>query len=401
MTNYRYHAIDADGRPTDGETAAESMHAALAALEARGLAVQSIVVANRGVDSAHVAVTPSPRRPPRGPSSQEAAGVLEAYVTRVGQQSRLIAPALRAYAQELPNGQRRRQLEAMAGVLDQQDPAAAARSAADLPDDWTALLSAASSSRDPAHVLREFLAETRYNDELRRQWWATLAYPTVLMLLAAAVLTAIAVLIVPSFREIFDDFDLELPLATRAVVELSNVIVSYGLPLAALGVLGLLAAGALAYSRRDGWIRSRARGLLGRSTSLAQWTRLTGELIEAEVPLPEAVRIARAANRRPGLRRAGWNLAYQLDRGPAVWRAPLRPLTATALYALTAELPAAARARLLKELSASFADKARARLSWTGGMVEPVAILFVGGVVGLMAVAPVLPLVMLVNNLSG
>jgi hypothetical protein len=83
------------------------------------------------------------------------------------------------------------------------------------------------------------------------------------------------------------------------------------------------------------------------------------------------------------------------------WPWDVSPLTSTVQYALRAEMPAAARVHLLKEVSNCYADRTRNRLSWTRGIVEPLAICAIGLVVGLVVIALYLPLVDLINNLSG
>ena len=79
----------------------------------------------------------------------------------------------------------------------------------------------------------------------------------------------------------------------------------------------------------------------------------------------------------------------------------LSALTSTVQYALQTDMPAPVRVRLLKEVSSCYADRTRHRLSWTCGIVESIAIGVVGVVVGLAVLALFLPLVDLINNLSG
>jgi type II secretory pathway component PulF len=63
-------------------------------------------------------------------------------------------------------------------------------------------------------------------------------------------------------------------------------------------------------------------------------------------------------------------------------------------------MPTLSRVRLLREIGACHADRARNRLSWARGAFQPIAICIIGAAVGLVAVALFLPLVDLINNLS-
>jgi type II secretory pathway component PulF len=64
-------------------------------------------------------------------------------------------------------------------------------------------------------------------------------------------------------------------------------------------------------------------------------------------------------------------------------------------------MPAAARVRLLGEMSAIYNDRAARRLSWTHGAAAPLAICLIGVVVGFAVIGLFLPLVQLINSLSG
>ena len=70
------------------------------------------------------------------------------------------------------------------------------------------------------------------------------------------------------------------------------------------------------------------------------------------------------------------------------------------LLEFTPPMSSGARARLLTQLSRCHADRARIRLSLTHGVLGPIAICAVGGVVAVVVLALFLPLVDLINNLS-
>jgi type IV pilus assembly protein PilC len=222
-------------------------------------------------------------------------------------------------------------------ILEGGDARVAAAALTELPEYWIPLLSAAASSSDPARVLHEFLAESRRADELRRQWRVTLAYPTAILLLAAAVLVALSILIVPMFKEMFYDFEIALPDVTAVLVYFSDVVrANWPFMLIALAIT---AVAALNYRRivpgswRDG--ASRFFGsVFGRSTAIARFAGFTADLLDAGLSVPDALRVAGFTSRRPPLRRAGWQLANEIEAGRGGSRQAFeRPLTATLLYA--------------------------------------------------------------------
>lgn len=409
MPKFHYQALNAAGQAETGQVEADTAQEVFAQLDARGLSVQSISVTGASaVEGASSNETDQPvSHFLQGTLLGRGGGraVLQAHLARVLAQSQIIAPALRAYAQEMPAGRRRRELLTVCDLLQQGDAAEAVAYLESLPEYWIPLLSAASNSGDPGLVLREFLRESQVADELRRQWWLTLAYPTTILALATVVLVALAVYVIPSFQEIYSDFGLTLPRATQRVLQASHWVASpQGMIVMAIALvlLAMLALGPrMQSSRWTGWANGLFGRLFGRSTALAQFTRFTADLMAAGLDAPQSLRIASSANRRARLRKAGWQLADKLEIGRPIAKFALPAIPETVIHALQSDLPQPSRTRLLRELSRCYADLVRNRLSWTRGMLEPIAIFIVGGVVFVVVIALFLPLVDLVNNLTG
>lgn len=410
MPNFQYRALNANHELVSGEVEADAVGQAIALIEANGLVVQSIGLASPEPTSpfyspAEASIAAQTQHAV-SPDATVAQQVLAAHMAKVLRQGQAIAPALHAYTAEMPSGRRRRELGTVCRVLEGGDSAGAAAALAALPDYWIPLLSSATASQDPGRVLQGFLQESRRADELRRQWWATLAYPLLVFCLAIAVLLALCLTIVPAFREIFDDFGLELPALTMFVLNVSRWITE-GAGLVIIVALVLIIGTFLMFrltlpTSFGAWLRNGYGAFLGRSTAIAQFSRFAADLLEAGVDTPTAVRIAAYATNRPSFQFAGWELASALQAGDVASSSlDQPPLTATAVYALKSAMPATSRIRLLREISAFRADVARHRLSWAHGFVGPAALTAIGLVVGGVVLALFLPLIDLINNLSG
>jgi type IV pilus assembly protein PilC len=151
----------------------------------------------------------------------------------------------------------------------------------------------------------------------------------------------------------------------------------------------------------SGWLSDRFHLPFGRRTSVARLCRFTADLLEAGVAAPDALRISGFAVEQPRVRRAAWRLANELEAGKQRMTGIAGgPLTAAVAYALAADITPAARVRLLREISGCHAERVRMGLSWTTGIVEPIAILVVGCAVGFTVLALFIPLVKLVEGLA-
>ena len=64
-------------------------------------------------------------------------------------------------------------------------------------------------------------------ESLKRKVKSAMIYPIVVVLVAVGILTFIMIKIVPVFRTIFEDFEVDLPPMTEALIFISNAVVDY------------------------------------------------------------------------------------------------------------------------------------------------------------------------------
>ena len=135
--------------------------------------------------------------------------------------------------------------------------------------------------------------------ELRAKIVAALTYPAVLLFLAIAVLIFLLVFFIPRFTTLFAGFDAALPLLTRIIVGISDVVRTYGLYLLA-GIAAAIYFGrtwfAKESSRRlfESWLlRAPIVGPLAAKLALARFCRMLGTLLGAGVSLISALSVSR------------------------------------------------------------------------------------------------------------
>jgi type II secretory pathway component PulF len=306
----------------------------------------------------------------------------------------------------MPAGRQRRELQEVCRVLAGGNAAEAIAALSELPEYWIPMLSAATSSTDAGHVLQEFLTESRQVDDLRHQWWLTLAYPVVLLSLATIVMLALSIFVVPEFGEIFDDFGLELPGLTKLIIATASALSSWTGVIVAVMLVALLLVVLYANRLLPGswlaWFGDRLRLPFGRRATIARLARFLADLLESGVSLPDSLRIAGYCINRRRVRRAAWQLANEVETAEVSnRRVDQGHLSAAVTHVLTTDMTTAARVRLLREISDCNAERVRSGLSWASGLVEPFAICLVGFVIGIIVLGLYLPLVKLVEGLSG
>ena len=331
---------------------------------------------------------------PEQPSDAEQQA-LQRLISRALETGKLLAPALLAYAQELAHGKRRLRLERLANQLEHgQDQ---------IDEEWIPVLIAGASSDDPSQIPSGIIDELQREGDLRGQFASALAYPLVMLAASLAILLFITLWITPIFREMFDDFELQLPPLTNLAMGISQMILSFG-----WGILiaGLLLGAILFFNSgfRD-WIIQHIPvvGSTIRLSNRARFTRYLADLMAAEVPAADALRISGRNTGQTELRREANQLAMELDAGNTKLpdsQPNGRSLPYTVVHALQLEANPPAAAQILRELSWMYDQQTRNRLAWTSSLFEPVFIVLLGTAVGFYVVALFMPLITLISNLS-
>lgn len=237
----------------------------------------------------------------------------------------------------------------------------------------------------------------------------SLLYPLLILVGLGAIMALLYGFVVPQFHRIFDDFGIQPPMITLAVLEVARLVGGGGLSqfLMLLGGLAILfAAWRLfldASSRR--WVVCRVPliGPIFRWTSLAEFCHYAGVLIDAEIPLERAVSLAGDATGDASLSVSSHRAAQEIVGGrslaDALATAPAFPRGVA--YFLDWAEKRHALSETLHTLGDLFAAEARGRASLVAVVVAVVVVVFVIWAVGITVVGLFLPLIQLIHRLSG
>ena len=234
--------------------------------------------------------------------------------------------------------------------------------------------------------------------EVGRAIRKALIYPAILLVVAVAVSLLIVLFVIPRFAEFFEDFDAELPLPTRMLVAVADFFGS------ALG-LGVLALAVVAAVGLVAWTRTRRgrrmwHGLLlqlpgiGTVVSYAateRFCRALASLIESGVALPDALPSAVQCTNNPVFEE---RLSGAMDRVLAGdgFFGPLRStelLPATATQMIRVGERTGALSEQLQGAATFFQEELDYSVDKLTQWFEPAVILFIGVVVGFVALAMV------------
>ncbi|PQO42283.1 type II secretion system F family protein [Blastopirellula marina] len=176
--------------------------------------------------------------------------------------------------------------------------------------------------------------------DLRRKVQGAMIYPCVVITVAVGILTFIMIKIVPTFRQIFEEFELDLPPVTELLITISNGVVSYWycIPLIPVAVFLFVKLLRKFKHGRMGWdlffLNIPIFGGLVEKNVLARTTRTLGTLISSGVPILECLNIARDTSGNAMFERMYHNVSESVKEGESIFkpmeencRAPFHPIS--------------------------------------------------------------------------
>jgi len=419
MALFQYTASDADGKSVSGSVTADSPAAARQKLERQGLGDVQLADGEVAAElpDGDLAEAGMGRDSSSRPDSGTAGGA-EAISTTVQliEAGIPLAAGLQAFSEEVRSNSLRISLQEMARRLDGGEGLESVLDSPSLrlPVSLRGLVAAGTRAGNPADFMTHFLRFARLQSRLRDCLRLSLAYPAVLLLVGVLIMWSMLYFVVPQMRVIFEDFELELPILTDCVLEISRltVIAAGWWPVATVvltAVILILPAGLRRLNSLVLWRRFvYGLPLLGSTVRygvLAEYCHLLAILIDYQIPLPEALKLAGDGTADCCLREGSYELSLQVERGE-----PLLP----------GQTPGVIPTSILNVIS--WSDRQSRQGDSTGGalrsagdmyiahtevqsrvltaLLEPVSVLLIAGMVGGLVIALFEPMVALLNQLS-
>ncbi|HYC75157.1 type II secretion system inner membrane protein GspF [Brevundimonas sp.] len=403
MAAFDYVAVDAGGRTLTGALNAADENVARAQLKRRKLMPLEIKPARAAVGQTG--------RPAGGKGGKLNARTL-ALTTRQLSTLVSVAPieeALRTIAVQADRPAVRRVLEGVhGGVMEGRrlSDAMALQSQA-FPPLYRAMVSAGETSGALEPILQRLADGLERDQTVRGKVITALVYPAVLAVVALGVIGALMTFVVPKVVDQFDSMNQTLPLLTRLVIGVSDLMRDWGW-LAGLAVMLVVLAGAVAL--RNPAIRLRADtallrlplvGRLIRDLHGAKMARTLATMIAAGLPVLEGLTITARTVSNRALRAATETMAGAVREGgslsAAMRRADVFP---PILVYMTASGESSGRLEPMLERAADYLEREFSTFTAVMlSLLEPAIIVVMGGVVAMIVLSILLPILQ-INTLA-
>ena len=404
MPDYRYVAIDSQGRERKGRLTAASDDAARANLTARKFHI--------------VAVEAAGSKPATG------ASLLAFRRTKLSsKQLALFTRQLATLAEVAPLEEALRTLtrqseadtarvvigDVHAGLLEGRRLAdAMGRQPGSFPPLYRAMVAAGETTGSLTTILARLADLLERQAEVRGKLIAALAYPIVLAIVAIGVVAALMIFVVPRVVEQFTDTGQQLPFLTRAVIAISGFAANWWWLIALLLVAA--AFGWVTAMRRPAFkaavdarlLRLPLLGRLLRDLYAARFARTLATMVSSRLPLVEGLKLTVPTIRNAALAGATATIVDQVRAGGGL-SAALRDagVFPPLLVYMTASGESAGRLEVMLERAADYLEREFDRFTAASmALLEPVIIVVMGSCVALIILAILLPILQL-QNLAG
>lgn len=274
---------------------------------------------------------------------------------------------------------------------------------------FCSLVAAGESSGQLDRMLHRLAILTRKHAQIRSSVIGAMAYPVLLTVICLIVLGLMLGVVLPRFSGLFETLDTPLPASTKFLMAISSAVIGYwwiAMPLVVTSVVGLLW-----WVRTDGGRRQvqalmlalpRVGGIV-RSFGTARTARLLGTLLEARVPMIEAIGLTRRATTNYRFVEMMNRAERMVTKGEPVSAALIESdlFVASAAQAVRNGEQTGRLAEVLVHIADYLDEENEGTIKALSTLLEPVIMIVLGGLVAFVAVSMFLPLFDLTASAGG
>lgn len=258
-------------------------------------------------------------------------------------------------------------------------------------------------------ILQRLSSYIEKNVKLQRAVKSALVYPVGVLTIAAGVIILLLWKVVPIFATLFAGLGVTLPLPTRIVIAMSNLVGSWFGLLFLVAIVGVILALKAwrgtpqgRYALDSLILRLPVVGILMRKIAVARFTRTLGTLISSGVPILEGLDITAKTAGNAVVEQSLFKVRKSLEEGKSLTE-PLKdsavfPGMVTQMIAVGEQT--GAMDAMLQKIADFYEEEVDAAVKDLLTALEPIMIVFLGVVVGGVVISMYLPLFSLIGKLS-
>ncbi len=257
-------------------------------------------------------------------------------------------------------------------------------------------------------ILQRLGAYIEKNEKLKRRVKGAMTYPAIVLVVAVGVVAALIGFVVPTFEKMFKDMGGALPAPTQFLVDVSKSFRStwYWWVIIPVGIIVAFKLATRKGKGQDAWhatvLKLPLFGPLIRKVSVARFTRTLGTMISSGVPILDALEIVARSAGNNTIERAILYVRAKISEGKNI----AGPLADTKVFPpMVVQMIGVGEAtgamdQMLGKIADFYDDEVDVAVAALTSMLEPLMMVFLGGIVGFFMVAMYLPIFSLAGTIK-
>jgi type IV pilus assembly protein PilC len=240
---------------------------------------------------------------------------------------------------------------------------------------------------------------------LRSKIKSAMTYPVVVLAMVLLIVTAMLIFIVPMFKNLYASLGGQLPLPTRVLINVSNVVkhgfvfVIIGIALLTFGFRRWIASPSGRYYMDAFKLRAPVFGALFHKTALSRFSRTLATLLRSGVPILQSLEIVSDTVNNGVMSKAVRDVQDAVREGESL----ATPLAKHAVFPpmvvqmLAVGEETGALDTMLTKVADFYDQEVEATVEALTSLIEPILIAVMGGAVGSMVIALYMPMFNIIN----
>lgn len=280
------------------------------------------------------------------------------------------------------------------------------------PPDVIALVRIGEEAGNLAENMTYLAVQQEKDAALRSKVTMAMIYPTIVLVIMLIIVMGLGMFVLPNLVGVLFSLNVPLPLVTRGVIAFSNFFSTQG-PIAVPAVFGtivtLIILGKFTRLKRGAqWVMFHIPGIgrLAKEATIARFGVILGGLLQAGVPLVDSIKSLAEVTSVVAYKSFYLRLLEHVTVGDSFGKsftsirgsASLLPVTVQQL--VTTGERSGSLAKILLKIADIYEKKANDTAQKLPVILEPILLLFIGSLVGTIALAIIVPIYSIVGNVG-
>lgn len=277
------------------------------------------------------------------------------------------------------------------------------------PELFVNMVSAGEASGKLDEVLKGLTQQMKKDFALVSKVKGAMTYPIIVVIAMVGAAVAMITLVIPKLQDVFDANGGTLPLPTRILIATSNGLIHHGVLAGVIAIVSIVAFILFARTKRGIWIldsiflHTPIAGAIIKKINIARFTRSLSSMLSTDIPIIQTFQIVsrtlssahyqRSVDEAAQSLRTGVSIGKVLERYPTLYPPLIQQMVAVGEESGTLD-------EVSGDLATFFEEEVDQTMSNLSTIIEPVLLLVLGVGVAGMALAIMLPIYSLSNQIN-